>query len=80
MMTFRLSDDLSVTLFSDRKVFKETVIARDYQDAREVALARNPGATIVGVTAVFKEWNSKLNSINFNKKIYQNTSKIIHHI
>ena len=35
------------------KVFKETVIG-DYQDAKEVALARNPGATIVSVTAVFK--------------------------
>tara|TARA_Y100000004_G_scaffold114971_1_gene129080 strand:+ start:33 stop:209 length:177 start_codon:yes stop_codon:yes gene_type:complete len=43
-----------VTLFKAGKVFKETVIARDYQDAREVALARNPGATIVSVTAVFK--------------------------
>ena len=35
-------------------VFKETVIARDYQDARQVALARNPGAQVIGVTAVFK--------------------------
>jgi hypothetical protein len=43
-----------VTLFKAGKVFKETVIARDYQDARQVALARNPGATIVSVTAVFK--------------------------
>ena len=40
-----------VTLFKAGKVFKETVIARDYQDAREVALARNPGATITGVSA-----------------------------
>jgi hypothetical protein len=43
-----------VTLFKAGKVFKENVIARDYQDAREVALARNPGAKIVSVTAVFK--------------------------
>ena len=43
-----------VTLFKAGKVFKETVIARDYQGAKEVALARNPGATIVSVTAVFK--------------------------
>ena len=34
-------------------LFKEEVIAIDYQDAKEVALARNPGATIVGVTVVF---------------------------
>jgi hypothetical protein len=43
-----------VTLFKAGTVFKETVIARDYQDARQVALARNPGAQVVGVTAVFK--------------------------
>jgi len=35
-------------------VFKEEVIARDYQEARKVALARNPNAKIIGVTAVFK--------------------------
>lgn len=43
-----------VSLFKAGKVFKETVIARDYQDARQVALARNPGAQVIGVTAVFK--------------------------
>jgi len=43
-----------VELFKAGTVFKEEVIARDYQDARRVALARNPGATIVSVTAVFK--------------------------
>ena len=32
--------------------FTEEVIAVDYQDARKVALARNPGATVIGVTAV----------------------------
>ena len=42
-----------VTLFKARTVFKEEVIAKDYQDAREVALARNPNATVVGVTAKF---------------------------
>ena len=35
-------------------VFKEEVIARNYQEAREVALARNPNAKVLGVTAVFK--------------------------
>lgn len=43
-----------VKLYKAGQVFIESVIARDYQDAREVALARNPGAKIIGVTAVFK--------------------------
>ena len=40
-----------VTLYKAGTVFKEEMIARNYQDAREVALARNPGARIVSVTA-----------------------------
>ena len=40
-----------VKLFKSGTVFKEDVIARNYQDARVVALARNPGAKIIGVTA-----------------------------
>ena len=43
-----------VKLFKAGTVFTVEVIAVDYQDARKVALARNPGATIVGVTASFK--------------------------
>jgi hypothetical protein len=43
-----------VTLYKAGTVFKEEVIAKDYRDARQVALARNPGAQVVGVTAVFK--------------------------
>jgi len=42
-----------VQLYIAGKVFDEIVIARDYQHAREIALARNPGAKILGVTAVF---------------------------
>ena len=42
-----------VTLYKAGTVFKEEVIAKDYQDARQVALARNPGAKVVGVTAIF---------------------------
>ena len=42
-----------VTLFKVGTVVKEEVIARDYEDAKRVALARNPGATIVSVTAKF---------------------------
>ena len=43
-----------VKLYVAGTVFKEEVIARDYQEAREVALARNPNAKVLGVTAVFK--------------------------
>jgi|TARA_B100000902_G_scaffold395146_1_gene453064 hypothetical protein len=40
-----------VTLFVAGTVFKEEVIARNYQEAREVALARNPNAKVMSVTA-----------------------------
>ncbi len=43
-----------VKLFKAGTVFTEEVIAKDYQDARQVALARNPNATVVGVNASFK--------------------------
>ena len=43
-----------VKLYKAGIVFSVEVIAKDYQDARKVALARDPGATVVGVTAVFK--------------------------
>ena len=42
-----------VKLFVAGKVFDEIVIARDYQEARQDALARNPNAQVIGVTAVF---------------------------
>jgi hypothetical protein len=42
-----------VQLYVAGKVFNEIVEARDYKDARETALARNPNAKVVGVTAVF---------------------------
>tara|TARA_Y100001938_G_scaffold147735_1_gene229642 strand:- start:555 stop:695 length:141 start_codon:yes stop_codon:yes gene_type:complete len=42
-----------VTLFKAGTVFDEIVVAVDYEDARNVALSRNPGCTIVSVTAVF---------------------------
>jgi len=43
-----------VTLFKAGQVFKEIVIATDYQDAKQVALARNPNSKIISVTVVFK--------------------------
>ena len=42
-----------VQLYIAGKVFYEIVEARDYKDARETALARNPKAKVVGVNAVF---------------------------
>ncbi len=44
---------VKVQLFKMGKVFDEVVIATDYEDAKQVALARNPGATVISVTAVF---------------------------
>ena len=42
-----------VKLFKAGTIFTEEVIAKDYQDARQVALARNPNATVVSVNAKF---------------------------
>ena len=42
-----------VKLYVAGKVFTEEVYARNYQEAREVAIARNPNAKILGVTAKF---------------------------
>jgi hypothetical protein len=42
-----------VKLYVCGKVFTEKVQARDYEEARQVALARNPNAKVIGVTAVF---------------------------
>jgi|TARA_R110001583_G_C5590323_1_gene403686 hypothetical protein len=42
-----------VQLYVSGTVFDEIVIARNYEEARRTALARNPTATVVSVTAVF---------------------------
>ena len=42
-----------VQLYVAGKVFNEIVEARDYEDAKRTALARNPCAKVMGVTAVF---------------------------
>lgn len=42
-----------VTLYVAGKVFYEVVEARDYKEVRMAAVARNPNAKVVGVTAVF---------------------------
>lgn len=45
---------VKVQLYVAGKVFDEIVEAANYQDARQTALARNPKAKVVSVTAVFK--------------------------
>tara|TARA_X000000368_G_scaffold342347_1_gene280859 strand:+ start:153 stop:311 length:159 start_codon:yes stop_codon:yes gene_type:complete len=42
-----------VKLYVAGQIFFEEVRARNYDEAREVALARNPNATVLGVTAKF---------------------------
>ncbi len=42
-----------VKLYVAGKVFYETVHARNYDEAREVAKARNPNAQVVSVNAKF---------------------------
>ena len=42
-----------VKLYVAGKVFTEEVIATDYQEAKAVALARNPHAKIISVNAKF---------------------------
>lgn len=43
-----------VELYVAGKVFKEEVYARNFQDARETAKARNPTAKVISVNASFK--------------------------
>ena len=45
---------VKVQLFVGGKVFDEVVEARNYQDARQTALARNPTAKVISVTAVMR--------------------------
>ena len=44
---------IKVQLYVAGQVFDEVVRGVDYEEARKVALARNPNATVVSVTAVF---------------------------
>jgi hypothetical protein len=45
---------IKVQLYVGGRVFDEIVEAVNYQDAKQTALARNPKAKVVSVTAVFK--------------------------
>ena len=42
-----------VQLYVAGQTFTEEVRAIDYQEARQVGLARNPNARVISVTAVF---------------------------
>ena len=42
-----------VKLYDAGKVFSEEVHARNYDEARQVAVARNPNARVIGVNAKF---------------------------
>ena len=42
-----------VKLFVAGKVFSEEVHARNYDEARQVAVARNPNARVISVNAKF---------------------------
>ena len=42
-----------VQLYVAGQVFNEEVRGVDYEEARQVALARNPNARVISVTAVF---------------------------
>ena len=44
---------VKVQLYVAGKLFDEIVEAANYQDARQTAIARNPTAKVVSVTAVF---------------------------
>jgi hypothetical protein len=45
---------IEVKLYVAGKVFREEVYARNYDEARQVALARNPNATVVSVTGIYR--------------------------
>ena len=44
---------IKVELYVAGQIFNEIVRAVDYEEARKVALASNPNATVVSITAVF---------------------------
>ena len=44
---------IKVQLYIAGKCFDEIVEARDYADAKQTALARNPTAKVVSVSAIF---------------------------
>ena len=45
-----------VQLYVAGKLFNEDVHAKDYQEAKQVALARNPNARVVSVNAIIADF------------------------
>ena len=45
-----------VQLYVAGQLFNEDVHAKDYQEEKKVALARNPNATVVSVTAIMESF------------------------
>ena len=45
-----------VQLYVAGQLFNEDVHAKDYQEAKKVALARNPNSTVVSVTAIMESF------------------------
>ena len=58
-----------VQLIVAGQVFNEEVRAVDYQEARQVALARNPNARVISVTAVFYWQEEKTTNLFIQLKI-----------
>jgi hypothetical protein len=44
---------VKVQLYNSGKVFYEIVYARDYEEAKKTAKARNPQSTIISANAIF---------------------------
>tara|TARA_A100001388_G_C28622706_1_gene428366 strand:- start:297 stop:674 length:378 start_codon:yes stop_codon:yes gene_type:complete len=64
-----------VQMYLGGKVFDEYVEARNYQDARLTASARNPSAKVMGVTAVFGHQNP--DHPDFGKKPFSSRRRTI---
>ena len=63
---------IKVKLYIAGQTFTEEVRAADYNEAKQVALARNPNATVVSVTRAF-ECQEKLttrHSIQLSFQVY----------
>ena len=63
---------INVELYVAGQTFTETVNATDYQQAKQVALARNPGATVVSINRDFHDDNK---SIEFNSSSNANEKR-----
>ena len=64
-----------VQLFVAGQINKEVIIARDYDHAREIALARTPNTTVIGVTAIF--YSRKGNELHTLNYPYSRNPKLI---